>query len=45
MIIRFSTVAGELGTADAERDGRGFALKLYAEEGNWDIAGINSQKT
>jgi catalase len=34
--VRFSTVAGERGAADAERDIRGFAVKLYTEEGNWD---------
>lgn len=42
MIARFSTVAGELGAADAERDVRGFALKFYTEEGNWDIVGNNT---
>ncbi len=40
--LRFSTVAGEKGAADAERDVRGFALKLYTEEGNWDIVGNNT---
>src|SRR4029077_12274439 len=35
--MRFSTVAGERGAADAERDVRGFALRFYTEEGNWDI--------
>lgn len=40
--VRFSTVAGERGAADAERDIRGFALKLYTEEGNWDIVGNNT---
>ena len=40
--LRFSTVAGELGAADAERDVRGFALKFYTEEGNWDIVGNNT---
>lgn len=39
MIARFSTVAGEMGAADAERDVRGFALKFYTEEGNWDLVG------
>ena len=39
MIARFSTVAGELGAADAERDVRGFATKFYTEEGNWDLVG------
>lgn len=38
MFIRFSTVAGERGAADAERDIRGFAMKFYTEEGNWDLA-------
>jgi len=37
MFARFSTVAGERGAADAERDIRGTALKFYTEEGNWDI--------
>jgi catalase len=41
-IARFSTVAGELGAADAERDVRGFALKFYTEEGNWDLVGNNT---
>jgi catalase len=39
---RFSTVAGERGAADAERDVRGFALKFYTEAGNWDLAGNNT---
>lgn len=42
MFARFSTVAGERGAADAERDIRGFALKFYSEEGNWDIVGNNT---
>ena len=42
MIARFSTVAGELGAADAERDVRGFALKFYTGEGNWDMVGNNT---
>ena len=42
MFARFSTVAGERGAADAERDIRGFALKFYTEEGNWDLAGNNT---
>jgi catalase len=42
LIVRFSTVAGELGAADAERDVRGFAVKLYTEEGNWDLVGNNT---
>ena len=37
--LRFSTVAGERGAADAERDVRGFALKFYTEEGNWESGG------
>ncbi len=40
--LRFSTVAGEAGAADAERDVRGFSLKVYTEEGNWDIVGNNT---
>ena len=40
--LRFSTVAGERGAADAERDVRGFALKIYTDEGNWDIVGNNT---
>jgi len=39
---RMSTVAGERGAADAERDIRGFALKFYTEEGNWDLVGNNT---
>ena len=42
MFARFSTVAGERGAADAERDIRGFALKFYTEDGNWDIVGNNT---
>ena len=42
MFIRFSTVAGERGAADAERDIRGFAMKFYTEEGNWDLVGNNT---
>ena len=42
VMLRFSTVAGELGAADAERDVRGFALKFYTEEGNWDLVGNNT---
>src|SRR3954462_9890130 len=42
MFARFSTVAGERGAADAERDVRGFALRFYTEEGNWDIVGNNT---
>lgn len=39
VFVRFSTVAGERGAADAERDIRGFAIKFYTEEGNWDLVG------
>lgn len=42
MVIRFSTVAGERGAADSERDPRGFAVKFYTEEGNWDLVGNNT---
>lgn len=42
IFVRFSTVAGERGAADAERDIRGFAIKFYTEEGNWDLAGNNT---
>ena len=42
LFLRFSTVAGERGAADAERDVRGFALKLYTQEGNWDLVGNNT---
>ncbi len=42
MLARFSTVAGEMGAADAERDVRGFALKFYTDEGNWDMVGNNT---
>lgn len=42
MFARFTTVAGERGAADAERDIRGFALKFYTEEGNWDVVGNNT---
>jgi catalase len=41
-LLRFSTVAGERGAADAERDVRGFALKFYTDEGNWDLVGNNT---
>ena len=40
--VRFSTVAGERGAADAERDIRGFAMKFYTDEGNWDLVGNNT---
>jgi catalase len=42
LFLRFSTVAGERGAADAERDIRGFAMKFYTEEGNWDLVGNNT---
>lgn len=42
MVIRFSTVAGEQGSADTARDPRGFACKFYTEEGNWDMVGNNT---
>lgn len=42
VLLRFSTVAGERGAADAERDVRGFSLKFYTEEGNWDLVGNNT---
>ncbi len=42
VFARFSTVAGERGAADAERDIRGFAVRFYTEEGNWDVVGNNT---
>jgi catalase len=42
MFIRFSTVGGEKGSADSERDPRGFAIKFYTEDGNWDLVGNNT---
>lgn len=42
LLARFSTVAGELGSADTQRDPRGFALKFYTEEGNYDLVGNNT---
>ena len=42
LFMRFSTVAGERGAADAERDIRGFAVKFYTEQGNWDLVGNNT---
>lgn len=42
LFLRFSTVAGERGAADAERDVRGFAIKFYTKEGNWDLVGNNT---
>ncbi len=40
--VRFSTVGGERGSADSERDPRGFAVRFYTEEGNWDLVGNNT---
>ncbi|MFL9894834.1 catalase [Paraburkholderia strydomiana] len=42
VFMRFSTVAGERGAADAERDVRGFAIRFYTDEGNWDVVGNNT---
>lgn len=42
VFARFSTVGGERGSADTERDPRGFAVKFYTEEGNWDLVGNNT---
>ena len=42
VFVRFSTVAGERGAADAERDIRGFAMKYYTDDGNWDLVGNNT---
>ena len=42
VFLRFSTVGGEKGSADSERDPRGFALKFYTEEGNYDMVGNNT---
>ncbi|MGH1329534.1 MAG: catalase [Paracoccaceae bacterium] len=42
ILSRWSTVAGELGAADAERDVRGFSVKFYTDEGNWDVVGNNT---
>lgn len=42
LFLRFSTVAGEAGAADTERDVRGFAIKFYTKEGNWDLVGNNT---
>jgi len=42
LFLRFSTVAGERGAADAERDIRGFAMKFYTDQGNWDLVGNNT---
>ena len=40
--VRFSTVGGEKGSADSERDPRGFAMRFYTDEGNWDLVGNNT---
>ncbi len=45
LFLRFSSVAGERGAADAERDIRGFAMKFYTEEGNWDLVGNNTRSS
>ena len=42
LFTRFSTVGGESGSADTARDPRGFAVKFYTEEGNWDLVGNNT---
>ncbi|HET9429853.1 MAG TPA: catalase, partial [Chitinophagaceae bacterium] len=42
VFLRFSTVGGEKGSADTERDPRGFAMKYYTEDGNWDLVGNNT---
>lgn len=42
LFVRFSTVGGEKGSADTERDPRGFAIKFYTEDGNWDLVGNNT---
>ena len=42
VFLRFSTVAGEKGSADRERDPRGFAVKFYKDEGIWDLVGSNT---
>jgi catalase len=42
IFLRFSTVGGEKGSADTERDPRGYAIKFYTEEGNWDMVGNNT---
>lgn len=42
VLVRFSTVGGEKGSADAERDPRGFAIKFYTNEGNYDLVGNNT---
>ena len=42
LLVRFSVVAGERGAADTDRDVRGFAIKFYTDEGNWDLVGNNT---
>ena len=42
VLVRFSTVGGEKGSADADRDPRGFAIKFYTEQGNYDLVGNNT---
>lgn len=42
VFMRLSTVGGERGSSDSLRDVRGFAVKFYTEEGNWDMVGINT---
>ena len=42
VFVRFSSVGGEKGSADTERDRRGFAVKFYTEDGNWDLVGNNT---
>ena len=42
VFVRFSTVGGESGSADSARDPRGFSIKFYTEEGNWDLVGNNT---
>src|SRR3546814_4912384 len=41
VLVRFSTVAGERGSKDTARDVRGFAVKFYTDQGNWDLVGNN----
>src|SRR4029078_5351218 len=45
VFVRFSTVAGNKGSADLARDVRGFAVKFYTQEGNWDLAGNNISRS
>lgn len=42
VLLRFSTVGGEKGSPDTNRDPRGYAIKFYTEEGNWDMVGNNT---